>query len=517
MPGPDRASESLIEEVRRFVGFTAEDEARLASLRPAVLAESERIVGQFYESLSQHEGARRVLRDADQVERLKATLARWLDQAFTGPYDSRYEESRGRIGQVHVRIGLPQRYMLAAMSVIRVEIHGIVDRALAGRPEALRPHQDSVNRLLDLDLALMLETYHAGREEEAVESYRRILQRTSDYLFAATPEGHITYWNRDGRTFSRAAILEKGLALLTGLMTPESRAQFEEIWARAAGEGVATENFTSTGLHPTTGESLHVLWSLYPELGESGRVRLVRGVIRDVSELRRLEARLEERRRLAAVGEMVAGVAHEVRNPLQNVLLGLREAQRVAGAVPAASAALAQARDGVAQIERLVSDLLSFSSRFSLSLSTVAAADLAEAAIRECAPAFGARSLPRAALPGEEIRLRADPFRMTQVLKNLIQNAAEATANGGHVAVVVRRDGAAHVEFVVEDDGAGIPTAVRGRLFEPFVTTKKGGTGLGLAIAHRLVEAHGGEIRFEARDGGGTRVRVRLPRAAAAG
>ncbi|MCI0342650.1 MAG: protoglobin domain-containing protein [Planctomycetales bacterium] len=512
MPEPDRA-ETLIEEVRRFVGFTVEDEARLASLRPGVLAESGRIVARFYESLSQHEGARRVLRDADQIERLKLTLARWLEEAFTGPYDARYEESRGRIGTVHVRIGLPQRYMLTAMNVIRVEIHGIVDRVVAGDPGERRTHHDSVNRLLDMDLALMLETYRAGLEEEAVEAYRRILQRTTDYVFAATPEGRITYWNRDGRIFSRSAILERGLGLLTGLMTPESRALFDDAWTGAAKDGRTIENLSTSGVHPTTGESLHALWSLYPELGEGGRVRLVRGMIRDVTDVRRLEARLEERRRLAAVGEMVAGVAHEVRNPLQNVVLGLREARRVAGAVPAASAALDQAREGVGQIERLVSDLLSFSSRFSLSLSTVAAADLAEAAIRECASAFGTRPLPRAALPGEEIRLRADPFRMTQVLKNLIQNAAEATAGGGGVAVAVRPDGAAHVEFVVEDDGPGIPPAIRGRLFEPFVTSKKGGTGLGLAIARRLVEAHGGEIRFETRDGGGTRVRVRLPRA----
>jgi len=113
---------------------------------------------------------------------------------------------------------------------------------------------------------------------------------------------------------------------------------------------------------------------------------------------------------------------------------------------------------------------------------------------------------------GDPIRLRADPFRLPQALRNLVQNAAEATHGTGRVEVAVRSTDPDSVEFVVTDDGPGLPESVRTRLFEPFVTTKPGGTGLGLAIARRLVEAHGGRLSFESRPGGGTVARVRLPR-----
>ena len=343
-----------------------------------------------------------------------------------------------------------------------------------------------------------------------MRAYEAIVQNTSDVVFTARADGRIVHVNRDFPSIRREVLLEHGIEALLAAQTPVSRERLRLAWRRASREGTVTVDLPLE--HVAPGGHAHCHLTLLPEREPAGRVVVVRGVLRDVTALRRLEAENEEARRLATVGEMVAGVAHEVRNPLQNVVMGLRRIASQGGGEVALEA-VAQARAGADQIERLVADLLSFSRRLSLSLSTVDAGALVESALVDCHPAGGA-ALPAVDLPGNGgLRFRADAFRMTQVLRNLVTNALEASPGPGTVSVSVRVDGPEYVEIAVADRGPGLPATVRERLFEPFVTTKPGGTGLGLAIARRLVEAHGGRLVFEDRPDGGTVVRVRLPRA----
>jgi signal transduction histidine kinase len=411
---------------------------------------------------------------------------------------------------VHVRIGLPQRYMLGAMQVVRDALHTVVERHAAAEPpeERGRLHR-AIDRLLDLDQSLMLETYHRGREAEATQAFDEILRNTSDVVLTALPDGRVTQVNRDCPGVTRAELLRDGVPAIRAGLLPDSLDRFDDAWRRVVAGDAAALNIPLTHAGPDD-RRYHFLLTLLPDVREAGRMRLVRGVVRDVTELRELEADLEERRRLAAVGEMVAGVAHEVRNPLQAVLLGVRRAAQGSDDKRVLSA-LQGAREGADQIERLVNDLLSFSKRLSLTLSTISAAALLESAVSSCAGHFEGREPPQWSVEGgESLRFRGDAFRMTQVLRNLVENAAEAAA-GGAVAIHARPLGTTSVEIAVTDHGPGLPDEVRARLFEPFVTTKAGGTGLGLAIARRLVEAHGGRIQFESAAGGGTCVRLTLP------
>jgi signal transduction histidine kinase len=400
--------------------------------------------------------------------------------------------------------------MLGAMQVVRDAVHTVVERAQQAAPpeERGRLHR-AVDRLLDLDQALMLETYHRGREHEATQAYDEILRNTSDVVLTALPDGRITQVNRDYPGVTKAELLRDGVEAIRRGLTPESLARFDAGWRRVAHEGRGALNIALAHTGPADKQH-HWLLTLLPDIREAGRMRLVRGVIRDVTALRELEADLEERRRLAAVGEMVAGVAHEVRNPLQAVLLGVRRASQ-GSTDPRIIAALDGAREGADQIERLVQDLLSFSKRLSLTLSSISAAALLESAISSCAGHFEGRPAPAWTVDGgEALRFRADAFRMTQVLRNLVDNAAEA-APDGVVSLHARKLGDSYVEITVTDSGPGLPEEIRARLFEPFVTTKAGGTGLGLAIARRLVEAHGGRMYFESPADGGTRVRLTMP------
>lgn len=507
-----RSDDPAVIDIAGFVGLDADDQARIARLRPAVLAVRDRVVAHFYDLLAAHPAAARILEGPEQIARLRVSLARWLEELVTGPWDAAYVASRRRAGLVHVRIRLPQRYVIGAMQLIQRELREVVLATLPDGTERVAT-LTAVGRLLSLDLALLVEAYQAEREEEAVAAYQAIVRHTSDVVLTARTSGHVLYANRGCAVVPLDRLLTDGVRALFAVETPESRDRLQLAWRAASERGERRENVPVVHVDPDTGERRHLLVTLLPDPGAEGGSPLVHAVIRDVTELRGLESEVEEQRRLAAVGEMVAGMAHEVRNPLQNVLMGLR---RVADAADQArrAEALSQARDGAEQIERLVSDLLSFSKRLRLSLTMVAATEVMRSSLESCAEVFAAhgRDVPALALPpGGPARLSVDPFRLPQVVRNLVTNALEA---GGHVTVAIEPLGDDHVDLVVADDGPGLPAEVRERLFEPFVTTKPGGTGLGLAIARRLVEAHGGRLLFEDRPGGGTVARIRLPRIA---
>lgn len=144
--------------IRRYVEFTSECETLLRRFLAVAGPELPRVVDDFYEAISSDPAANAVLTGgAAQVERLKSTLNQWLSTLLQGPFDERYVASRNRIGQVHVRINLSQEYMLTAMNRVRHGLHDIARRSVP--PQELGPTLDALNRILDLDLALMLDTY----------------------------------------------------------------------------------------------------------------------------------------------------------------------------------------------------------------------------------------------------------------------------------------------------------------------------------------------------------------------
>jgi signal transduction histidine kinase len=239
----------------------------------------------------------------------------------------------------------------------------------------------------------------------------------------------------------------------------------------------------------------------------------------------RLYQRLKERDRLAALGEMSAGLAHEIRNPL--------------GAIKASAQFLAEPGDGapgasrefldiiveeVDRLNRVVSSFLDYARPSSLaSTDPIDANATIERTIQLLTPQIGANVECALELGKNLPAVRIDPERLRQVLINLALNAVQAMEGKGKLLVrtVARssRD-AAHphwVEMHVIDNGPGIPEKIRANLFVPFVTTKERGTGLGLAISQRIVSAAGGVIEARSTPGRGTTFVVRLPAVRPAG
>jgi signal transduction histidine kinase len=161
----------LFAELKRYVGWSPKDEAALRALHPIAAPELERIAGVFYQRILDHHEARKALEGGEsQVGRLKITLKAWMDTLLSGPWDEQYYERRARIGRVHVRIALPQHYMLGAMDVIHVELEQVIAGHLTGDTALVT--RAALCKILDLELAIMLHTYREDLEAQQARNER---------------------------------------------------------------------------------------------------------------------------------------------------------------------------------------------------------------------------------------------------------------------------------------------------------------------------------------------------------
>ena len=232
---------------------------------------------------------------------------------------------------------------------------------------------------------------------------------------------------------------------------------------------------------------------------------------------KQIEDQLRHSERLAALGRLIAGVAHEVRNPLATIRLRVQMCQEEAKD-PKVQRSCEIALEEIERLNGMVNRLLSFSQPVQLHTEPTNISRLIHqrlATHAEKSQHQGIRVL--ADLPENPEPLNLDHSRMAQVFDNVIQNAMDAMdGRGGTLCVNVTLPAAPAsktreiwVEF--NDTGKGIRSDVLGRIFDPFFTTKHSGTGLGLSISRELVRAHGGEIFVRSAEGHGTTVRVILP------
>ncbi|WP_332674698.1 sensor histidine kinase [Aromatoleum sp.] len=242
---------------------------------------------------------------------------------------------------------------------------------------------------------------------------------------------------------------------------------------------------------------------------ESGEGRIV--LLHDVTETHRMRLQAERNERLAAMGEMVAGLAHQLRTPLAAALLytgNLRQPELgPADRVKVADRAIERLR----YLERLIRDMLLFARGDSLGRERFGICDLVGELVHTLEPLARARQLRfEARCDCGDVALLGDRKALGGALTNLLENAIQATDAGGVVSLTAADDGES-VRFRVADSGRGIEPAQQERLFEPFFTTRADGTGLGLAIARGVARGHGGDITIESHPGKGSVFTLTLP------
>jgi signal transduction histidine kinase len=462
------------EEMKAYVGFGDEDRALLEAFWPEVQPRVAAIVDVFYDRILATPAARSVLADEQQVQRLKTTLQRWLEELLRGPHDLAYYERRTRIGRVHVDVKLPSRFMYTAMSVIRNELCAI---AHDDRPHSLALCS-AIDRVTSLDLAIMTGTYIEERE----------LQTLSDVLVSHLPvnvllvdrDGRVVSATRHGpRLFGMGDVLGRHWteAVPTGLLEAGQLAE-QVAYAEQTGREVALMRIDVTmdgrprSFRATVVPLDHPLAALLLHFEE-------------LTDALEAEARLQRSETLARLGEMSAAVAHELRNPLAGISGALQRITKTMPADDRRKPIMEKVEQQVRRLDALVSDLLAFARPERARMSEVALPEAAKRALEQAAaemPDLTAR------IEGEGTAW-ADPNLLQHILVNLIENGAQATQGKGNVLVRVSPG-----RVLIADDGPGVSADDRQRIFQPFFTTRTRGTGLGLPVSLKAAAAMGAEI-----------------------
>lgn len=252
---------------------------------------------------------------------------------------------------------------------------------------------------------------------------------------------------------------------------------------------------------------------------EYGRVQGSILLLKDLSEIASLRAEVDRSQRLATVGRLAAGVAHEIRNPLSSIKGFATYFKERYRKVPEDQHIANIMIQEVDRLNRVVGQLLEFARPVSISKREISLRAFIEDSLKLVErQASDSGVSVQSELPGEDAVGRLDADKMNQVLLNLYLNAIESMegggsgAGGGKMSVSLSND-AAHkrIEIRVSDTGTGISEPDLAHIFDPYFTTKPTGTGLGLAIAHKIIQGHGGEIHAESRVGAGTTFTIVLP------
>jgi len=527
---PAVVTESRFEEMKRYVGF-GEDEARLlASFGKVATPFFPSIVERFYAQIREHEDAHRVLTGEEQISRLQRSMTAWLGRVCGGSYDEAYFEETATIGRVHVKVGLPQRYMFTAMALIRVALSEIADR-LSG-PDAAGVRA-ALAKVLDLELAIILESYRENfvdriqrverlEKEELGRSlartehrYKSAVELVRVLIIGLDKDANIRLFNREAEQvtgFGREEAI--GQSFVDFLVPPESREGDRGRVARALEEAGVPQDDWESVLMTRPGHIRTVRWNLASAASEADGEVVLFAIGHDTTgEVVRAD-RTRQQEKLAAVGTLAAGLAHEIRNPLNGAQLHvsyLERALKRKGGDGELLDAVHVVGDEIKRLATLVTEFLDFARPTPLTKTSVSAQALCERSIQLVSSEAVAQNVSLIHdHPSHDVLFQGDKGKLEQVMLNLVRNAVEATAEGAGTAVTVRsRRHPRHVLLEVEDDGPGL-TRPDAPIFDAFFSTKAAGTGLGLAITHRIVTDHGGAIDVESRPGK-TIFRVTLP------
>ena len=247
--------------------------------------------------------------------------------------------------------------------------------------------------------------------------------------------------------------------------------------------------------------------------GGGGRVVGAVGIFSELTELRELEARASRQDRLAALGEMAAGVAHEIRNPLGGIELYASSLRRRFPEGSPECSTCAKIIAAAASLNRIVTDMLTFTRGRPPQFRKSPMGQVLRSAVDMAARELEERGIGvRLDIPEPDIPRFMDPEQMIQASLNVMLNAAQAMGRGGVITVSVNGEaGSGGFSACFADEGPGIPDDVKSKVFDPFFTLRKDGTGLGLAIVHKIVQDHGGSIDIADNRPRGTKVVFRLP------
>ncbi|MBI5410684.1 MAG: PAS domain S-box protein [Nitrospirae bacterium] len=419
-------------------------------------------------------------------------------------------QGRGTIETVFLtRDGQPIDVEIHATALFDIEGGGLVySRAFVRDVTQRKLLEQKVQRYTAQLEEEVLKVRERTREIEETKNYlENLLENANDVIYTLDADQRFTYVNSKVATWGYRKEDLIGRPYLSLLSKRHRGRRLKSTLDIGAKQVYEVEVMSRTG------EARAVMVSVSPLRDAEDRVLGVMGIARDITETKKLERQIRNSEKLASIGKLGAGVAHEINNPLGGILNCLYNLRK--GTLPPARQEeyLASMEDGLRRVQKIVRQLLEFSQQHEPELSLTDINGVIERVL----------VLTDHALVANRIRLEkrlqpdlpavmADRHMMEQVLMNLILNAIQAIKGGGGITISTRvEEGACAID--VQDTGCGIPSQLLSRIFDPFFTTKGvgEGTGLGLSVSLGIVERHGGRILVESEAGKGATFTVCLP------
>jgi PAS domain S-box-containing protein len=354
-------------------------------------------------------------------------------------------------------------------------------------------------------------------EDELAKQNRfmaNILRDSADAIITMNPHDIVTSWNKGAESifgYHATEMIGKSISIIVPPELQESR-ELESIAfkfrARGAVPSYQTERVTKDG------RRIQVIFTRTAIRDDSGNIIGSSSVVKDLTSFRNLEKQLADAEHLATLGELSAGLAHEIKNPLAGIKGAIDVIRDSLPANNKHRGILGDVIHEVNRIDKIVRDLLNYAKPRPPSHSPIDLLELSQRIVAIARATSKRNSIPirlvqSTSIPG----FTGDETQIEQILLNLLLNAQNAMpSSGGSIVVSLGYDSEAYVVHIdVKDNGPGIPEDIQKRIFQPFFTTRTDGAGLGLATCLKNVQYHGGSIEVRSAVGVGTEFKISLP------
>jgi two-component system sensor kinase FixL len=510
--------------LQRFVGWTEDDARRVKSVASILRPNFESLVEDFYAAIRQEPNTKKLITGGqEQIARLKTTLLKWLDELVTGNYDKAYVARRWQAGRRHVEIGLRQVYADAAMARLRWGLHDSLEKNWPNDPREMPAVARSLNKLLDLELALIEDAYTTERlvkqrhlvKQESEATFRHLVEAARCMIVILRTDHSVAYFSPYAEQltgFSAVEVLGQDYFPIFSSEDDQHdlRRELDRIFAGGR-PSLGSEN----SICCRDGQLRAILWNSQ-RLAEYEGQPAVLTVGHDITELKEVQKQVLQSERLAAIGQTVAGLAHESRNAFQRSQACLEMLALELDDQPDQLDLVARVQRALDHLHHLYEEVRTYAAPINLDREPCDLAHIWRSAWSHLELVRKAHNVELTEiLDGVDLSCQADAFALGQVFRNILENAIAACPEEGEIQIRAR-DISLHespaIEVRVTDNGGGIQPEAAKRIFEPFFTTKTKGTGLGMAIAERIVHAHGGRIAVSQTSGSGAEVVVALKR-----
>jgi PAS domain S-box-containing protein len=414
--------------------------------------------------------------------------------------------------------GIPgARSELAVPLICRDKLVGVLN-VESPRPGAFSPEDIEPLLTLGRQAAIAIDNARMYGRLKSLSAEHQRLHQFNDRILGSISLGvytvdhdlHITSWNRR-------------MAELSGVPADTAiGAILPELFPNVIADGVIERirNVLQSGqpaklrvTHRSLEGTIRFQKRRLAPLHSDGQVVGVVVIVEDITDFKRLLDQTIQSEKLAELGRLSAGIAHEINNPLSVIAYAMELLRREGELLPFQLEMAEKIELEVERLKTLTGGLLTFASAREGHFRLVSMNDLVDEVVRLVRFELQRQSITLVTSFSELPLISADPGKLKQVVINLVMNAAQAMQGEGKVSVSTRCSGKRTIELVVSDNGPGIPEEFRECIFNPFFTTKPEGegTGLGLYICRNIVKEHGGDITVECPSAGGTMFRIRLP------